>query len=85
MEIIDQIKDKVRCCACEGTMADSVNMNIVTTSKVSTWKFPVSRNILIKNSPSMAVAIVCDNCIKEQKKIKNVTGIWPRHLATRNN
>lgn len=56
-------KQNVKCCQCEGTLADTKHLNIVTSSKVAAWKFPSSGNVLIPNAPNNAVAIICDKCV----------------------
>jgi len=58
------IKQNVKCCQCQGTLADSKTLNVVTTDKVATWKFPASGsvNVFIPNAPYNAVAIICDRC-----------------------
>ena len=56
------VKQNVKCCQCEGTLADSEHLNIVVTGKVATWKFPTAGNVFISNAPSTAIAIICDRC-----------------------
>jgi len=56
------VKQNVKCCQCEGTLADSKNLNIVATDKVATWKFPTGGNVFMPNAPKTAVGIICDKC-----------------------
>lgn len=72
MDFDQWIRNSVKCCACEASMAKSKNINICTLNKEATWEFPVWSNILVqhKHPEKRAIAIVCDECIKTNKPIK---------------
>lgn len=63
-QIVEQIKDKINCCACGRPLKNSKWINLCETNKIATWNYPKSRNVFIPNAPSQAVAIVCDDCMK---------------------
>jgi len=57
------VKQNVKCCQCDGSLADAKHLNIVQTGKLAKWKFPSAGNFLIENCPPEAVAIICDQCV----------------------
>jgi len=63
------IRQKVKCCACEGSLKNSPHINLVSLMKVATWKFPVWGNLLIRVW-GLAVAVLCDKCVKEKRTPK---------------
>lgn len=69
-EIEDWAKKNIECCACGGSMETSRFINVVETKKLATWKFPVFGHIDIPDYEPRALAIVCDECIKNKAKIQ---------------
>lgn len=67
----DWIKKNIKCCACGGSLENSRFINIVKTEKLATWKYPVSGRVDIPDYEPRAVAIVCDECIKNKKEIRH--------------
>jgi len=63
----DVIRKRVRCCACEGSLAKG-EINGVVLHKKAAWKFPVWNNILSPNKSPGALAFVCDKCIAEGRQ-----------------
>jgi len=63
------IRRKVKCCACGGSLEKSSHINMVALMKVAKWKFPVWGNLLIRVW-GLAVAVLCDDCVKAKKKPK---------------
>jgi len=62
------VKQNVKCCACEGSLAESEHLNIAATNKVAAWEFPASCNVYIPEAHN-AVAIICDRCVMAKAKI----------------
>ena len=67
MDFEDIIRKRVKCCACEGSLAKG-NINGVVLHKKAAWKFPVWNNILSPNKAPGALAFVCDRCIEEGRQ-----------------
>ena len=63
-------RENVDCCACGGTLETSICVNIVELKKLATWKFPVAGQIDVPGYGARAVAIVCDECIRNKVKIR---------------
>jgi len=64
-----RIKEKIKCCACGGSLADSKEINIICLMKEAEWPHPTWGNVIL-GVHGFASAIVCDNCLKERKKPK---------------
>jgi len=65
------IKVKVKCCACGGSLENSENINFICLMKEAVWEHPCWGNILLRLwPPCFASAIVCDKCLRENKKVK---------------
>jgi len=69
-DLSQRIKEKIKCCACGGSLADSKDINIICLMKEAEWPHPTWGNVLLQIPPSFASAILCDKCIKERKKPK---------------
>jgi len=66
MEVVMQaeyIRERVKCCACGGSLTTSPHVNLVTLRRRATWEFPTSGNVLT-GEENVAVAIVCDECFE---------------------
>jgi hypothetical protein len=63
------VRDYVKCCACEGTLKDSEHINAITLDKEATWEFPIWNNILVldKYPENRALGYICDKCVAEGK------------------
>jgi hypothetical protein len=61
-ELSQWAKENAKCCQCEGTLKNDKHINLVTTSKIATWKYPASGNVFIPKAPNNAMAIICDKC-----------------------
>jgi len=57
------IRQNGKCCVCEGPLTYCELINLVDTGRIATWDGPVARNVLIKNDPGHAMAVVCDECL----------------------
>ncbi len=68
----ERIKRQVKCCCCEASLEKSKYINIVGTTKVASWKFPIMQNVLVANAPAMAIAILCDQCVNTKQHPKCV-------------
>ena len=64
MDYEEQIRKRVKCCVCEGSLEHSKYINIVALTKIATWDFPTAGNVFIPDAPNQAVAFVCDDCIR---------------------
>lgn len=66
------IREKVKCCACGGSLKNSEYVNSICLDKLATWDFPVWNNILVANvhPEKRATAIVCDECIAKKRKVR---------------
>jgi len=73
------IREKVRCCACGGSLKNNYNINMVCLMKEAQWKYPAWGNILLKVW-GFAGAVVCDKCLKENKPIKFAVE-WTQDLS----
>ena len=62
-DLLAALKDEGKCCACEGTMASSRHLNMVSLNKRTTWEYPSWGNVLVDGSHGRAVAIICDRCV----------------------
>lgn len=71
-DITELIKEKVRCCACCGSLKDSEHINGITLNKLATWKHPTWSNLLVQDihPEPRASAIICDKCMEEGKPPK---------------
>lgn len=69
MDRAQKIKEKIKCCACGGSLADSKEINIMLLMKEAEWKHPTWGNIILRIQ-GFASAILCDKCLKEGKKPK---------------
>lgn len=63
-------RENIECCACGGTLETSRCVNIVELKKVATWKFPVFGQVDIPDYEPRAMAIVCDECMRNKVKIQ---------------
>jgi len=66
---VTQIKEKVKCCACGGSLANSKEINIICLMKEAEWKHPTWGNVIL-GVYGLASAIFCDDCLKKGKKAK---------------
>lgn len=66
-DMLEQIKAKVRCCACRGPIGERVN--VVDLDRLATWKHPVANNFLT-GERDHAVAFVCDRCVDARRPIE---------------
>lgn len=64
------VRDNIKCCACGGTLEASSCINVVELEKVATWKFPVFGQVDIPDYEPRAMAIVCDECMRNKVKIQ---------------
>lgn len=62
------LKRSAKCCLCEGSMARTTHLNMVSLDKKASWEFPVWGNILVENSGDRAVALICDPCVEAKMK-----------------
>jgi len=65
----EQIRRKVKCCACGGSLEKSRRINLVCLMKIAEWSYPCWGNLLLRVW-GLASAVLCDNCVKEKKKPK---------------
>ena len=65
-----RVHERVKCCACDGSLGTSKHINLVATTKVATWKFPIAQSLLIENAPPNALAMLCDQCIENKVEAK---------------
>jgi len=68
-DISERIKEKIKCCACGGSLADSKEINVMCLMKEAKWKYPTWGNVILRVY-GFASAILCDKCLKERKKPK---------------
>jgi hypothetical protein len=61
IDILELYKQQGVCCASGKPMADSHNLNLVTTDYIANWKYPVGG--IIGSKINTAMAIVHDSCI----------------------
>lgn len=69
-EFEDWVKKNVKCCACGGSMENSSYVTIVELKKLATWKFPVFGHIDVPDYGPRAMAVICEECIKNKVKIR---------------
>ncbi len=62
------LRQRANCCLCEGSMARTTQMNMVSIDKKAGWKWPVWSNLLVENCGDRAVALVCDGCVESRMK-----------------
>lgn len=62
------LKRSAKCCLCEGSMARTSHLNMVSLDKKATWESPVWGNVLVENSGNRAVAVICDDCAENKMK-----------------
>lgn len=70
-EFEDWARKNIECCACGGPLEKSSCINIVELKKLATWKFPVFGHIDIPGYGPRALAIVCNECMKNKIKIRH--------------
>lgn len=73
-EFEEVIRKRVKCCACEGSMAKG-HINFIGLDRKATWKYPMWSNVLSSNRTPRASAIICDKCVKEHKLPKYAVDI----------
>jgi hypothetical protein len=59
----------LKCCSCGCRLAPAV-VNIVVTMKRATWKIPVFGGFDILDYPPRAVAIICDDCARNNVPVQ---------------
>lgn len=57
------IREKVKCCACEGSLNESMNMNVMGLLLIAEWPTPTAANVYFPGDPLQAIAILCDRCL----------------------
>lgn len=65
----DELKGRVKCCACQGSFENSEKLNLVALMKVAQWPNPAWGNLILRVW-GFAIAVVCDNCVKKNNKIR---------------
>lgn len=68
-DLSQKIKEKIKCCTCGGSLADSKEINTICLMKEAEWKQPTWGSIIL-GIHGFAAAIICDKCLKEGKKPK---------------
>ena len=63
------IREKVKCCACGGSLKGSQQINLMCLMKEAEWEYPCWGNFLLRVH-GFASAVLCDKCVKENKKVK---------------
>lgn len=63
-----QVMEEGECCICGGPLKGS-HVNFVNLEKIATWSFPVWGNILVDEPWQRAMAVLCDNCVDEEKGV----------------
>ena len=71
-KIEDWARANVKCCACGGRLDTGEVLNVCVTKKVATWIFPVCGSLERPDYPPKAVAMLCDECVKNKVKIRYV-------------
>lgn len=70
-EIIEHCGMKnLRCGSCGCHLTPCAGLNIVVTMKHATWKCPVFGGFDIPDYPARAVAIVCDDCARNNVPVR---------------
>ncbi|MEM2518630.1 MAG: hypothetical protein QXO49_06730 [Candidatus Bathyarchaeia archaeon] len=66
------IRERVKCCACGGTLKNSKHINGICLDKLAEWDYPVWNNILVadEHPEKRAMAFVCDECLKKKRQPK---------------
>lgn len=70
MELLDLIRAKMSCCACEGTLKTSRYVNLVQLDRQAMWKHPIAGNVFDPDKRPRAVAVLCDACIARNAEAK---------------
>lgn len=75
------IRERIKCCACEGTLKDSKHINGICLDKLAEWEYPVWGNILVADAhpEKRAMAFLCDDCLKKKRKPKLAVEWDERH------
>jgi len=68
-DYIKRIREKIKCCACSGSLADSKEINVICLMKEAEWKHPTWGNVIL-GIYGFATAILCDKCLRKRKKPK---------------
>ncbi|RLA64062.1 MAG: hypothetical protein DRQ88_11540 [Epsilonproteobacteria bacterium] len=63
------ISENVKCCACGGKIG-SEHINIIQINKKATWSAPAGSIVSNQAGGFGALAVVCDDCIQNNKKLK---------------
>lgn len=63
------LKTKLKCCACEGSLHNSKRLNMFFLMKIAKWPFPTWGNALL-HVHGFAEACICDDCLNEHKMAK---------------
>lgn len=61
-----EIRDKVRCSACQGKIS---RINLVQLDRLATWEYPVCGNV-VTGEQGRAVAILCGPCADGRREVK---------------
>ena len=61
--IVKRIKQRARCCVCNGSLVDNENVNVVELDLIARWRVPVVGNASVPGLLERAVAVLCDCCI----------------------
>lgn len=70
-EIIENCGMKnLRCCSCGCRLAPCAGLNVTVTMKRATWKIPVFGGFDIPDYPPRAVAIICDDCARDNVPVR---------------
>jgi len=81
-DLVKQIKEKIKCCSCGGSLADSETINTVCLMKEAEWSHPTWGSTAL-SVYGFATAIICDKCLKEKKKPKWAVEWDQRTLAAK--
>jgi len=68
-DLSQRIKEKIKCCACGGSLVNSKGLNIMCLMKEAEWPHPTWGNVIL-GVYGFASAILCDDCLKKRKKAK---------------
>ena len=80
MDYYKIIKEKVKCCFCEGPLVGSLHLNVVTLDRIAKWPMPTVSNVYIPGDPLQAVAILCDRCFEYRPSATIYVIEWTENL-----
>ena len=60
----------LKCCSCGCYLMPCAGLNIAVTMKRATWKCPVFGGFDVPDFPPRAVAIVCDDCARDNVPVR---------------